>query len=355
MSGKKSLIALLSQKDLKVTAAGLDWDSILEVAEYSKVSALLFRAIKDLKEKIPIPDSVYFALNDRHQKNVIRNALVLEEFDKLSSLFEKEGVPLVLLKGIYFLLGPYRSCPGIRRMEDIDILVKEEDAQKASYIIESLGFVCPEDGIRQQGARKARMYIRREMDGSVLAPVHLHRHFINLSGAMYTKEWSLIDMEEVWADVRPVQEDKSGFLLSMCPEHMLLALCIHGLSHGFARLNILYDLYSFMLRYKVTLDRDKLVLYAGKWGLSIPLYIGMRLLRDMFHSDIPEGLLGPLKPKGLMAGERLFMKYVKTRDFPGEDMGTLLYIGMNRGFCNRLSYLLKGLSLRVRKGCGLIS
>ncbi|MDD5730497.1 MAG: nucleotidyltransferase family protein, partial [Candidatus Omnitrophica bacterium] len=144
-----------------------------------------------------------------------------------------------------------------------------------------------------------------------------------------------------------VDADKNIFMMSA--EHMLLAVCIHGLSHGFSRINLLFDLHSFISRYRDSLDWDRLQILSRNWGAAGAVYIGIRLARDTFGTEIPREFLEELKPQGESFLEKHFLKYVKNNDFPSEDMCVILYLALNQGFFNKAGFIFRGLALKAKK------
>lgn len=372
------------------------WEKILKIADYHKTMPLLFYKIKEFKSRSvgTIPDEIYSKLQRTYQINLIRNTLILEEFQGLNSAFKKEGIPIILLKGIFFLHTLHRNTVGIRRMEDVDILIRENDIERTDNILRSYGYLpynkCVGSVSSLSGGRKTMMYFKYKAH-SALMPIHLHWHIVNLSPLMFTLNWSKIDMADIWAFSQPLTEENLNNIFIMHPEHMLLSLCEHGLRHGFCRMNILYDIHSYigsskfcmeevpfwkrgentplrplliegnyspfvkgdeggfyndMLQYKDFLDWDKLTDLAYKWQLVIPLYIGLLLSQRMFHTKLPLGFLERLRPEGISFFEKYFIRYVTRNNFPKEDACVLLYLSINHGFFNKLKFALAGLFRR---------
>jgi hypothetical protein len=344
-SHRANLLSLLNSKHDRPLPDALDWEEVLRIADHAGVSALLFHSIKHLKEKVAIPDETYLKLKKGYQFNELRNALVLEEFDRLIAAFEKENIPSILLKGIYFLKTAYRDRIGIRIMSDIDLLVKDEDWARAGQAIESRGYWRSDE----PGERTAAMYVKRKRNEFTAAPVHLHRHIVNLTLPFFNLNWSKVGMEEIWSSRVPLESDKHGSGLIMSPEHTLLALCAHGLSHGFSRLTLLHDIHAHITYYRDTLDWEKVIDSARRWNIVIPLHIGLLTTRMAFRADIPEGLPGRLRPEGMSFYERCFMHYLSKNPYPNENMNMLLYLSLNRRARKTIKFIYMTLSLIIRK------
>jgi hypothetical protein len=344
-SHRTSLLSLLNSKHDRPLPNVPDWEEILRIADHAGVSALLFHSIKHFKEKVAIPDEIYLKLKKGSQFNELRNALVLEEFDRLIAALETENIPSIFLKGVYFLKTIYRDHIGIRIMSDIDLLVKDEDWARAGQTIESSGYGC----VDEPGERTAAMYVKRKQDRFTAAPVHLHRHIVNLSLPFFDLNWSKIGMGEIWSSRVPLENDKLGSGFIMSPEHTLLGLCAHGLSHGFSRLTLLHDIHAHITHYRDTLDWEEVIDAARRWNIVIPLHIGLLTTRMAFQADIPEGLLGRLRPEGMSFYERCLMRYLSISSYPNENMNMLLYLSLNRRAREMMKFISMVLCLIIKK------
>ncbi|MEW6088939.1 MAG: nucleotidyltransferase family protein [bacterium] len=333
----QSLISLLNVKE---PAGILDWKKILLSARYHKVSPLLFYKIKDFK-KISVPCDIYLYLEKTYKINSIRNTFILDEFEQIRSSFQKENIPVILLKGIFFLHTVYNVHIGTRRMEDVDILIREEDVERADGVLKSFGYIPPCGG----GYRKVKMYFKHEKDRPVLAPLHLHWHIVNLSGDFIELNWPKINIPEIWQFAKPADKEKNIYIMS--PEYMLLSLCEHGLRHGFCRINIIYDIHSYVTRYKNSLDWDKLQNLSCSWNLIVPLYLGLFLSNEMFYTGLPEKFLNDLRPEGISLWEKCVINYIRKSRVPNEDICILLYMAVNKKFSDKARFIFTGLSLRL--------
>lgn len=344
MTKKADLIALLTSYERGAPSIRKkDWERIFSVAEYSRVSPLLFSLVKSSQGAAVIPPKTFLKLKKAYQINLIRNTLVEEEFRKAQALFDKEGISFIMLKGICLLHTVYKERRGVRILSDADILVKEADAQRAGKVLEAEGFRA----LIERTQRSAAMYFKRGKDGVSLLPVHLHWHIVNISLSLLRLNWSRIEMQEIWRNSRELPQEEGGAMLMMCPEHMLLSLCEHGFRHGFARLDILYDIYSVILNYQNMLNWENLADISLRWGLEIPLSVGLLLTQKAFPLDLPARFLEELRPQGMSLSERIFMRYVTRSDFPSEDACILLYLAANPRIRDKLKFIRTGFLTRL--------
>ena len=354
-SDKEALLDLLNGRFEKSGAGKLDWDEIVKIADSSQAAGLLFNKIKGRKDELAIPDKIYDRLQKTHQITKIRNIFILEEFEKLSRLLKEASVPFIPLKGIYLLHTLYRDDIGVRSMEDVDILIRETDVEKADAVLRAIGYHPPEhdDAIIKEGLwrRPAIMYFKKSADGFRLVPVHLHWHITNISLSFFEMMGlSKIDMDEIWRGATPFDNEGSGEL-AMSPSHALLELCEHGLRHGFARLNLLYDIHSLVERHNASLDWQNLAGRARSWGMAVPLNAGLAITRRAFGTAIPESFSKALRPGRAPLLEKLCVGHISNDISVNENMSFFLYLAMNRRLIDKLRFLIMSINSRAAKIC----
>lgn len=111
-----------------------DWSEVVKEAKAQTVMGVISPVIpiEDESTKIGI-------------SNYIR---ILYEQDKLIKLFDSNGIPCVILKGLAAAI--YYSKPHLRAMGDVDVLVPREKIEIASALMESNGYVY-EHGREENG------------------------------------------------------------------------------------------------------------------------------------------------------------------------------------------------------------
>jgi hypothetical protein len=317
---------------------------------------LLYSSVEDRQKELGIPRDVFDKLKKAYELNSARNTIVLEELSILARSFKEVGIPVTLLKGTGLLHTIFQDSIAIRRMDDIDILIKEEDIRKAARVLASSGYKLSEpfdlyNALGGPVRHKSVMYFKDDAGkGSALAPVHLHWHIVNLSSPFLALNWSKINMSEIWSSNASLGMDGGGNVLIMSPEHMLLALAEHGMSNGFARLSSIYDIHSYVTRYRHSLDWHRLAGIARSWELVVPLHVGLYLSRSMFNTYVSEDFFGVLRPRGLSSLEKHFIRYVEKNDFPKEDHAILLHLAVSRKLKDKMALLIKGMRSSLLKG-----
>jgi hypothetical protein len=217
------------------------------------------------------------------------NLVLLSELRRLAGLFRAEGVEAVPLKGAALFTTLY-SQPGLRPMQDIDLLVRDKDLQRA------------EEVLRGGGYTPSPLHSSND-----LRRFHFHLPFSNADkGIRVEIHWNLADeqvipprvLEEIWRRVIP--DEGLGPRLDASTEFLYLAL--HASKHGtfngaLARRAALrpflldplsgnraiwfLDLRKLMARGE-GLRLDRLRTLAEEWEVSPALYSSLAVAHELF-------------------------------------------------------------------------
>ena len=85
------------------------------------------------------PDDLALFINEMAAANARRNARLTEQLEIIGAAFATNGIAVVALKGACELVEPWWSDPGGRYLSDLDLLVSQDDATRASEILIALG------------------------------------------------------------------------------------------------------------------------------------------------------------------------------------------------------------------------
>ncbi|MBI5373860.1 MAG: nucleotidyltransferase family protein [Candidatus Schekmanbacteria bacterium] len=118
----------------------LDWDLIIELANYHAVSPVIYRNLKYLDAIALLAPEHSKALRKEYHANFIKNTTLIEQFGILKKEIFSAGLKFLPIKGILFLyLFPEHTA--LRQMSDIDILINPDDARQFIDIISAHGYV----------------------------------------------------------------------------------------------------------------------------------------------------------------------------------------------------------------------
>jgi|GEM_PF-4137957 len=269
-----------------------------EIAGKNGLSALFYRF---LKRSGSVPAEILCRLKADYENNLTKQILWWEELGRIIEKFRSSGIRVVPLKGIVLMETLYPE-PGMRPLEDIDILVRSSDMMRSAGLLCETGYtaVLPEQ-ISWMANNSLAIPLRRE--GFY---VELHGDLINNRSYASTVN---LDMEKIWANTRKITVSGSE-LTSLSPEDFLIHLCLHlsvmhGLSGLFWHLEICEFLNKEKIRWEVFRTRAKE--FKIEKAVYLPLYFQQELFgkssvpeidcqAGRFEKKIWEGNI--LKPKG---------------------------------------------------------
>ena len=113
----------------------MNLDCIFEMASFHSVVALVAYALESV---IELP----YMFDQAKKKAIRKQALFDIERNKILSLFKKEGIWFMPLKGV--VIKDYYPKYGMREMSDNDILCNPDRMHDVKSIMENLGYLCEE-------------------------------------------------------------------------------------------------------------------------------------------------------------------------------------------------------------------
>lgn len=232
-------------KQEAVDKAGL----LFKMARHHDMAHLLDYAYKI--GGISVPDEqTAFELIKYNAMSVMRYENLNLALVNISELFEKEEIPFIPLKGA--VIRDFYPEPWMRTSCDIDILVHEEDLERAEkLLIEKLGYISKE----KRGYHDVSLYSDTD--------VHLELHF-NIKENMKNLD-GLLSM--VWEYASPKTEGSYEYVLSN--EFFMFQIVSHISYHvlyGGCSLRYFLDLY--LLNQKLEFDENVLFSMLENCGIK---------------------------------------------------------------------------------------
>lgn len=217
--------------------------------------------------------------------NAARNLALGVAADRARSLLAGARLPSLPLKGVD-LLGLYAS-PGLRPMEDVDLLVPPGRVQEARALLAAEGYVD------DPGGRPGPYAVA--MRGPRALAIDLHGTLFNRSIPLWA---GLTDEDPAawWEHVRDGRLD---------PDARFLVVAAHAAKHWFVRDRWLADL---VLTWTDDVEPRRLVRLARRQGLVPLLRLALEVLDRSLGVPVPAGLLrglGPVTAEGKLLVEGL--------------------------------------------------
>jgi hypothetical protein len=255
----------------------INWIHLIQLAMQHETTALLYWHLQRI-----CPDSVPRGILDplaaRFRSQTAEVQYRAQELVRILASLEQQAVLAIGYKGPTLAQRLYGnlSLREFSRFSDLDIIVREQDLQKASQVILREGYV-------EQG-RTERELMFRERDGNRL--LELHWHFsTQLCRVPRDPQRFLQRLETVSLAGAQVQ--------SLPLETYLLVLCLHGAKHKWRKLKLVCDIAQILASPDV--DWDHVMVEADDLGLKRLVALGILLAEDPLGVPAPPELTQRLK------------------------------------------------------------
>lgn len=123
-------------------AANLDvrWPQTVRLARWQGVAPRLARSLVVSGVAADVPKSVGEELQSEYFTTMARSLVLHRELGRVVDELRRHDIDVMLLKGAALVPVVHRD-PGVRPMDDLDLLVHREDLAKADRVIRNLGYV----------------------------------------------------------------------------------------------------------------------------------------------------------------------------------------------------------------------
>ncbi|MDW3196124.1 MAG: nucleotidyltransferase family protein [Cytophagales bacterium] len=210
---------------------------------------------------------------------------MVKSFVEIVKTFNQQNLSVLPLKGPS-LADELLGDPVIRESQDIDLLVRPEDAESAIRLLESLGYTCEND-ISEFSKPQWNAFIKVVSDlvfWNKEYPFRIELH------------WKMFAIEELMPySTNEIfqQSEKVAFknctYLRPSTEIYLVYLCLHGTKHQWYRLKWILDVHFWLKKYHQHIDGKKFLQLLVENGVEKSVSEGLFLSRKLFGSPLPTG------------------------------------------------------------------
>jgi hypothetical protein len=242
------------------------WPALVAEAERHHVASLLYRVLKPFQSQVQPAACQAFERSYFHTAG--RNALLMQECKEVTHHVADRGIEVLVLKGAALAEHLYGDI-ALRRMDDLDLLVRPEQLAAARAALAEQGYepllaeVFP--GASEQFESQVGL-LRRDLATGMEYVCELHWHLLDSPFYQRTMElaWFWESATFLWPDGHA-----AGILGA---EAGLLHLCVHqGLHHRGDCLLWACDIDRTVRRYAEQLDWDAIIARAREYRLVLPL------------------------------------------------------------------------------------
>jgi hypothetical protein len=211
-----------------------DWQTLIEIASRHALVPLVAQELA-LAASDVVPAAVLAELRARSQQGVMRSLQLSGELVDAVHAMSAFGADPMPFKGPTLAVLVYGSL-SLRQYEDLDILVRRQEVERARKALLSRGY-SPVTAYNESQRASIRLSGHHEQ---FLNPVT--RSTIELHWSLNNRSLSRDSFEHNWWENRQSVSIGGVEMRTLGVEQMLLYLCMHGGKHSWGRLSWLCDL-----------------------------------------------------------------------------------------------------------------
>jgi Uncharacterised nucleotidyltransferase len=260
---------------------------VLRRAELHGLTAVVFGALADAAIDLQPPVGTELGLLAAARE--LDHAAHLAALRRIDAAFAAAHIDAVALKGCLFAERFY-AVPSGRATSDTDLMVAEADLERATGVLETLGYV-PETGPEELRFRREHHHIH--LGHPAAPPLELHFHAYRGFGSVLRSE-PLIERREKCARLG------HGAVGVLSKPDELVYLAVHAAAHRFIRLGWLYDI-RLLVERMTNGELEMAAVRARASGYARLLAFTASLMHDTLGVDAerlaPLGRLGWLRSR----------------------------------------------------------
>jgi hypothetical protein len=248
------------------------------LAEGHGVVSLLASAVSQFEKNLAPPE---FANKVRqlHRAQVLSALQMTAELFRLVDQFRDAGLDFVLVKGPVLAVRAYGDT-GARQYGDLDFLVRQKDALRATELMIAAGYEpeIPADAVSLEKIPGQYVFVR--ISSPLLVEVHTERTMRYFPRGL--------PIEEFFARRQSVSVDGHQ-IPALAIEDELILICVHGAKHLWERLSLVADVVAFLAR-QTSLDWERMFATARAVGTGRILNTGLLLASNLLCATLPQNV-----------------------------------------------------------------
>ena len=203
--------------------------------------------------------------------------------EQIKTLFDDRGIEFLVLKGPHLAYTVYEN-PGERTWCDLDLLVAPDAFGEAMVVMASAGHIV----VPGNDPSQARGYYCAAFSSPLSMVVELHQ-------ALAEHGRYPVNVKEWFRRARPFRLGKTE-ALGLCPEDLLLALCIHAAKGFFQVIERKHILDLARVTLHDPIDWKAFCVQAAKCGCAGAAYYALLAARHQEGARVPDDVLDTLRP-----------------------------------------------------------
>ena len=249
----------------------LDWTYLLQTASQHGIMPLLYSSLKNTCPET-VPQAILSQLRRDFHANFLHNRLLTKELLKLLNLFKEHDISAIPFKGPVLAASVYSNL-ALRQSYDLDILVSEQDFERAKKLL-----IC-------QGYQPGKLY---GWEQSFVGANN--RVCVDLHQGIVQQHFSFrLDFERLWQRVEPVSL-AGATVVNLSPEDLLVILSVQVAKDCVQKRESLKQLCDLaeLIRVRQEMDWAQVMEQARNLHSERMLFLGLFLTGELKGTVFPK-------------------------------------------------------------------
>jgi hypothetical protein len=269
----------------------VDWNRLADLACQNEIAPLIYCTLKPLIGNGTAPAAIG-RLKSAYAANAIRNSLLFRELQTVLTVLQGHKKSAIVLKGAALAETVYRDR-ALRPMCDVDLLIRRSDIFDVEELLNGLGYRLDEKQQRMKewyGAHYHHFDFFKPVSPSFNLCFEIHWHL-----ERPTRPFP-VDTDGLWERAVTARIADTRALV-LCPEDLLLSLCLHACKHRLVRgFRAFCDIAAVAGRFGLQMDWQQVVARASQWQMNTFAYVPLQLTEQFLGERFPESVTSGVKP-----------------------------------------------------------
>ncbi|ULA61005.1 MAG: hypothetical protein LZF60_280041 [Nitrospira sp.] len=254
---------------------GINWDLVWQMSKAHGVAPLVYRNLAAICPAA-VPSAIHEAFRRQNQATILMNSVLAKELVALLDVLAAKGVTAIPFHGSTLAQVAYGDL-NLREWEDIELIVEQGAVAQAGKVLWSHGYQRTNTDIDAEAESRESNHVFLKRNGVVAVNLQwgLSRHHVGFR----------LDRSALWGRLKPVGLPTKT-VMGLCPEDLLILLCVHGTIHAWKQLKWVCDI-AELVRRKPALDWSRVLFQASEWGCRRMVLLGLAMAQNLFDIALP--------------------------------------------------------------------
>jgi hypothetical protein len=265
----------LDENRIREYTSNLKWDSFLQLTLHHRVYPIVYLKLNQIGSSL-IPADIMENLRYQYNSNILKMMQLTKEMNNICGKLSDNGIRTILLKGPILAIQLYGDMSH-RTSKDLDILLDEEEVERAEEVMTRLGYEAEDKPIlNHDWKRKTHHLSFTHKEHSVQVEIHWRLNPYSRGSHSFNQLWGRKNTVHLL--------NQSFYCLGN--EDLLYYLADHGSRHAWFRLRWLMDIDRLIPKMNSEKMQDYVKQYGGQSFIGQSLILSSNLL----DSKIPHSM-----------------------------------------------------------------